>query len=557
MLQRVLSLSAFVSVLFITLLFGFVLKGIGNDIESDKMRSQRFIMSSAAIAVNSVQDEISNIFKDFSINSKEISKNPTENIEEIRNSFVVGNYRLNEFSNTISSGTIIDLNRDKNFYSMLQNDDIMERFGQYIIRWDSLDHREMIYINNFHGFMVFPIAYDEEGVITRIIYFNFQIEDAIRKYLPVLIKRVMSSSHNEESDRVDFNIEIETGENLKDKAELIKNDLEIDLNRFFNISRINDYYDSRLDREFAFFESNHYYIDNHLYLMVNHNSGNSELYFRSKYRKYFLGLILFYITVISAILTLFYTTYRIRMNLLREKEFTSLISHELKTPLSVIKLGSDNLAAGVIHSKDDVKSYGEMMQKETRRLKDMIENILMISTASVSNQYKVFNRVEIAEIIDSLNQQSFNLLKELDVKIDIVNSSSGRYISCNKSTLVSAIFNVIQNSIRYGAIFSEDRVVKIIIEDTFKRKKEGISFYVIDHGPGINRNDAQKIFKPFYRGQDILERQISGSGLGLSISRKFISQHRGSIHLVKNLRKETVFEIWIPTRMDNEKNTDD
>ena len=129
------------------------------------------------------------------------------------------------------------------------------------------------------------------------------------------------------------------------------------------------------------------------------------------------------------------------------------------------------------------------------------------------------------------------------------NESEIKEIECNKTTITTALYNVIYNGIIYGAAFSEQKSISLNIQNQILKNKLGLSISVVDHGPGINKKEISKIFKPFTRGFVADRNQIPGSGIGLYVAKKIIIQHKGSIRCVSKLNEETRFEIWMPHRI--------
>lgn len=491
---------------------------------SERERFEKYLISSIESSLNLIQDNIFFITKEFSNRSRSLN-----NQEMLSDSELIDFFSINE-------------NLIPGFPPIIERITIEERTNNS----KKIDE---ISLNNFIGVMSFPIEFNENREVTRIIKMDFNILKVVKEYLPTIIDDVVSKKYNIKGEIL---FDIASGENILKRLSYMNADIIIDLNKYFNISKINDYYIDRFKRN-PIMSKNDYLINNHLYLEVNSFFDHLKKYYNLKFKYYVVGLIIVYILLLTSIIILFYTTYKIHLNTLREKDFTSLISHELKTPLSVIQLGSENLSSGLITQKSEVIFYGNMINKESLYLKTMIDKILTISTDS-SGTFNHMESISLESILLDIKQQLFAVLEQTGTDIEVKNPNKKIILYCNKPMVTSAIFNVIQNSIKYGANFSMDRKVFIDIKEQIKKRKLGVLIKITDYGKGISWKDSKNIFKPFYRGKNITDLQLSGSGLGLAFAQRIIKQHKGTIEFIKNLRKETVFEIWLPIRIENEKN---
>lgn len=540
-------------ILLITVLFFYVLSAIQRDMKREQVRSERHLGASVESAINMIKDNIYYIYREFSNNSKHLENEEITEDMDLRPWFNLNETLFKGFPNIISSGVIIEIEEADKLISLLNNSMIPDRIFKNTVLLNREINREKIYLRDFSGFMLFPLSYNNKNQITRFILFEIYLEDLIESYLPLLIGLTLEKKYSFDSP---IEMKIDTGKNLMKAPDFWSADIIVDLNKSFNISRIHEFYDDRLDKVSTFISDKSYRLNpEHKYLFISRYNDSLKNFYQGRYKSYVMGLVFVYLILVTAIAVFFYTSWRIYKNNIREKDFTSLISHELKTPLSVIQLGADNLSAGVIEEREDVVYYGDMIKKETHQLKNMIDKILTISTSTSSGEYKTFHNVKTELIISRLKEQSQSLLRQLNVTLELKNSSSVKNLYCNETTFIAAVFNVIQNSIRYGAAFSQDRTLYIDVKESVKKRKKGLNIQIRDYGPGISRRDSRHIFKPFYRGEKMKELQLSGTGLGLSFARRVLHEHRGTLELIHTHKKETLFEVWIPVGGENEENS--
>lgn len=550
-MKNKLIISALISITFITILFNNLTNKIESEIAIERSKYESFLNTSVLMVINSIQDDIFYIFNTFIDKKSDVSKYKHLDNTLLLEYFALDKYFLEKFPGVLSDGIIVDIEHRDSELSIYNFENITGNYNKYLELLKSSENREIIYIRDFVGAMSFSLSLD--GDVEKALIYNLNIDNVITYYLPLLIEQVMMDNQEDNNFVKEFNVEIKSGQEISNVPNWEKSDIIIDLNRSFNLEEVDDYYRSRLKRNNSFSKYKNL-IDNHTYILISHKSGNLNKLYKIRKNYYLIGLIFLYIILIFSISFLFYTGYRLFLNSKREKEFTSLISHELKTPLSIIHLGSDNLSNGVILTREDVIKYGLMLKKEAIRLENMINNILVISTTQNSNQYKSIQLISICNLLNEILENSNSLLNHFNVEL-VIDNSGVEYIFCNEMTFSAALFNVVKNSIRYGAALSENKKVKISVREHFKNKSKGVLFSIQDFGPGINKSDSANIFKPFYRSELSKKMNIEGSGLGLSYAKKIIIDHHGYIDLKKEKGKGSLFEIWIPYRGNYEKDT--
>jgi PAS domain S-box-containing protein len=230
--------------------------------------------------------------------------------------------------------------------------------------------------------------------------------------------------------------------------------------------------------------------------------------------------------------------------LLKEKQlneiknrFISTISHEYRTPLTVI-ISSADLLRMTIESRhfDKSRKYIEQIDKAANTLTNLFDNLLRL------------NKHTDAQV--RLKKESFNLTKFLNILIEefklveqnsrpiILNSKIPRFeIMADKNALKHIMTNLISNSIKY----SPD---KSPIEITLLHDNEKVAIIVSDEGFGVPADEIKDIFEPFYRARNV--GSISGAGLGLSIVKKFVEKSGGSVSVKSVQDAGSTFIVELP-----------
>jgi signal transduction histidine kinase len=227
----------------------------------------------------------------------------------------------------------------------------------------------------------------------------------------------------------------------------------------------------------------------------------------------------------------------------QQMEFVAGVTHELRTPVAVIRSAGENLSHGVVGSADRVKRYGEMIESEARRLGDMVERVLQY--AGIESGLGIASRTPLrpVEIIDSAVASALPLVgpDKVDVHRDIAPDLPT--VVGDAAALRSAVQNLIANAVKYGG---RDRWVGLRADVSRDRGRAEVRITVSDHGPGIPAADLPHIFEPFYRGSQALGRQIHGSGLGLSLVKRIVTAHGGRVTVSTRAGVGSSFTIALP-----------
>lgn len=201
------------------------------------------------------------------------------------------------------------------------------------------------------------------------------------------------------------------------------------------------------------------------------------------------------------------------------REFTSNVSHELKTPLTTI-LGISELFVNGIVAEKDIKKFAQDIYDESKRLLELINDIIKLSRLDEAALPELHDRVDISEIAREVKNRLALPAAEKDVEV-IVDASKA-VITGSKPILTEMIYNLTDNAIKYN---KEGGSVKICVTD------EGNKFVlsVSDTGIGIPPEHIDRIFERFYRVDKSHSKAVGGTGLGLSIVKHAAEFHSASL----------------------------
>ncbi len=224
-------------------------------------------------------------------------------------------------------------------------------------------------------------------------------------------------------------------------------------------------------------------------------------------------------------------------------EFVAGVTHELQTPLAVIRSAGQNLADGVIDASGQVKEYGSLIEKEGRRLSGMVDQVLEF--AGLQSRGRSPERVPleigaIDEIIETALADCEPAISEGEIHVEKSIEPDLPRLMADPSGLRRALQNLIDNAVKYGG---GGKWIGI----GARRSKDAIVVTVEDRDPGIASVDLPHVFEPFYRGRHTQSRnEARGNGLGLSLVQQIIGSHGGRVSVRSSAADGTVFTIHLP-----------
>ena len=225
-------------------------------------------------------------------------------------------------------------------------------------------------------------------------------------------------------------------------------------------------------------------------------------------------------------------TEEIRALRLRE-EFSSNVSHELKTPLTSISGFSELLVNNLVEDKDKEGFY-KLIYNDSKRLLSLVEDIMKISGLENAGDYDK-EVVDLREIISEILKGYEGLIEEKNIKVNFEGDGS---LFENRTMIWELFSNLINNGLKYNKeggrldikISEEEKNYKVLIADT---------------GIGIPQEDLARIFERFYRVDKSRSRRVGGTGLGLSIVKHILQNIDGKVKIYSQLGQGTTFELLL------------
>jgi two-component system, OmpR family, phosphate regulon sensor histidine kinase PhoR len=224
-----------------------------------------------------------------------------------------------------------------------------------------------------------------------------------------------------------------------------------------------------------------------------------------------------------------------------KEDFIGNVSHELKTPLSLIRMFSEILVTGRIKDENKKIDYFRIIHNESDRMSRLINNLLDFANLGRGIQSGHFEKINIAQLVaKALEAYRYEIQKDgFQVNLEIHPDIPDSFADPNAITM--AFINLLDNSAKYSG---DQKQIDVRVE----RTNGFVDLTVIDKGIGIPVSEQQKIFDKFYRGSAPSVRRIRGSGIGLAITKHVAEMHGGEVMVESEPGKGSTFTLRIPIR---------
>ena len=260
--------------------------------------------------------------------------------------------------------------------------------------------------------------------------------------------------------------------------------------------------------------------------------------------------VLAWVTLVLAVVFVggFLVLYRLglsQINLARQQQdFVSAVSHELKTPLTSIRMYGEMLKEGWA-DEEKRQDYYEFIHDESERLSKLIANVLQLARITRNDPQFDLKPTNVGELMSNTQSKISNQIERagFELRFERDEGAARATIDMDEDCFAQVIINLVDNAIK----FSKDADEKVI-EVSGKLTGDGhVEFSVRDYGPGIPKDQMKKIFQLFYRSESELTRETVGTGIGLAIVHQLTLALNGSVDLV-NADPGAEFRVRFPVR---------
>ena len=224
----------------------------------------------------------------------------------------------------------------------------------------------------------------------------------------------------------------------------------------------------------------------------------------------------------------------------RRSQFVSSVTHELKTPLTNIRMYIEMLEQGIAKSPDREQDYFRILDSEGARLSRLINNVLEMSKLERQQRHLNLQTGTLAEVVSEVEAVMAERLKQDGFSL-IVQLGDIPPFKYDRELMIQVLINLIENSMKFGKSASEHDI-------HIRTRLEGshVKIRVSDTGPGIPRHALKKIFNDFYRVENSLTRTTRGTGIGLALVKKFVQLMGGTVKAANNRGPGCTITISLP-----------
>jgi len=213
----------------------------------------------------------------------------------------------------------------------------------------------------------------------------------------------------------------------------------------------------------------------------------------------------------------------------QQQDFVASVSHELKTPLTSIRMYGEILKEGWA-DEEKRQRYYEFIHDESERLSRLISNVLQLARISRNEPQFDMQQVAVTELMSNTESKISSQVERAGFELRFIQDESvnDARISIDEDCFMQIIINLVDNAIK----FSKDATQKVVEVRSKRVANDKIEFSVRDFGPGVPRDQMKKIFELFYRSESELTRETVGTGIGLAIVYQLTTTMGGSVDLV-------------------------
>ncbi len=208
----------------------------------------------------------------------------------------------------------------------------------------------------------------------------------------------------------------------------------------------------------------------------------------------------------------------------RRNNFVSAVTHELKTPLTAIRMYGEMLRDGMVSKEGKRQQYYEIMTAETERLTRLVQNVLELSQLEQKKRSMKMEVGDLAPVLDEVIALLGPHVEKQGFTLRVVTGDNLPQVRYDRDALLQVLFNLVDNALKYSRKARDKEIVLSCLS-----QGDRVVLTVADRGPGVPRRHLKKIFEPFYRAEDELTRTSKGTGIGLALVRGLVERMGGSV----------------------------
>ncbi|GAB4326429.1 MAG: hypothetical protein Kow0059_22850 [Candidatus Sumerlaeia bacterium] len=230
----------------------------------------------------------------------------------------------------------------------------------------------------------------------------------------------------------------------------------------------------------------------------------------------------------------------------RRATFVSAVTHELRTPITSLRMYTEMLAAGMVRDEARTHEYLTTMHAEADRLGHLVENVLTYSRLERGRARSRIELLALAELIERVKPRLIQRARQegRSIAVRVADHHSELRVRVDITAVEQILFNLVDNACKYARVGEGADRATIHLEAG--RNGPWAELRVRDHGPGIAPGDADRLFRPFAKSAHEAADSAPGVGLGLALSRRLARMMGGELDLDRSVRDGACFVLMLP-----------
>ncbi len=226
----------------------------------------------------------------------------------------------------------------------------------------------------------------------------------------------------------------------------------------------------------------------------------------------------------------------------RRASFVSAVTHELRTPLTTFRMYADMLAEGMVPDESRQKKYLGTLRTEADRLGHLVENVLAYARLERGRQRRTPQRASVEELVAQWQPRLADRAArdEMQLQTQLNPAAAGQTLQTDASAVEQILFNLVDNACKYAAGSPRHIHLEVDSAGAF------LELRVRDHGPGIARREAKRLFRPFHKSAHDAAHSAPGVGLGLALSRRLARELGGDLCYQPGCASGALFVLTLP-----------
>src|SRR5699024_2454037 len=250
-----------------------------------------------------------------------------------------------------------------------------------------------------------------------------------------------------------------------------------------------------------------------------------------------------FLILVGALVFMFTSAQKERALAERQAGFLANVTHELKTPLSVMQAAGENLADGRVFDQQRIKNYGSHIYDEAIRLRTMIEKLLDVAKADAGQSLIDPHPFDVTEALNTFITKHRGYIETKGFHLETAVADESLIANIDADSLQTILSYLVENAIKYS---HKEKYIGIFLDT----RDQHIRLRIEDHGVGMSREVQSNIFDKFYRAEETLTAKTKGHGLGLSIVKNLVELNSGMVSVQSTVGEGSIFEITFPIMAD-------